>query len=115
MRDPDGHRRTTSDPPPDKLVNVSRDHPPARMRARRWLAVLYVLIAAAGITAAWRIHVHTQPCWAVRQLIDFNRTAQDELKAKHISRRPVPSASLECPPTPTTAHGLTACSSTPIV
>jgi len=60
--------------------------PPGRPRTmrltRHWVAVACVLIAAAGGAAAWRIHEQAQPCWAVRQLVDFNRTAQDGLKAK---------------------------------
>jgi hypothetical protein len=46
------------------------------------VAIACVLIAAAGALTAWRIHDETQPCWAVRQLIDFNHAAQDDLKAK---------------------------------
>ena len=52
-----------------------------RVLTRRWLLALCVVIAAAGIVGAWRIHSHPPPCRAVRALIDFNRTTQASLKA----------------------------------
>jgi hypothetical protein len=49
---------------------------------RRLLLVVCLVIAAAGAITAWRMHSQAQPCWAVQQLIDFNRTSQESLKAK---------------------------------
>jgi hypothetical protein len=68
--------------PADTLTSVSRDHARSRRFARRWVAIACVLIASIGAVTAWRIHDESQPCWAVRQLIDFNHAAQDDLKAK---------------------------------
>lgn len=53
------------------------------MLTRRWvLAVLCVVGAAAAMVVAWRVDENAQPCWTVRQLIDYNRDAQAALKAK---------------------------------
>ncbi|EFG78397.1 hypothetical protein HMPREF0591_1689 [Mycobacterium parascrofulaceum ATCC BAA-614] len=41
-----------------------------------------VAAAGAGLVVAWRIDERAQPCWSVRQFIDFNRDAQASLKAK---------------------------------
>jgi hypothetical protein len=65
-----------------RLATVSDDHPRKSRLARRWLAAVCVAVATAGGYTAWQIHVRAQPCWAVRQLIDFNRGAQDDLNAK---------------------------------
>ncbi|OOK65269.1 hypothetical protein BZL29_7780 [Mycobacterium kansasii] len=46
------------------------------------LAMVYVAVAAAGLVVAWRIDERAQPCWSVRQFIEFNRDAQASLKAK---------------------------------
>lgn len=68
--------------PANTLPSGSDERPRHARFARRWVAIACVLIAAAGALTAWRIHDETQPCWPVRQLIDFNRAAQDNLKAK---------------------------------
>jgi hypothetical protein len=49
---------------------------------------------------AWRIDEKTQPCWAARQVIDFNRASQASLKTKtHFA----PVGSYEQDSVPTTA------------
>ncbi|OBB90355.1 hypothetical protein [Mycobacterium sp. 852002-30065_SCH5024008] len=53
-----------------------------RRTARRLLAIWCVAVTAAGLFVAWRIDERTQPCWAVRQFIDFNRDTQASFKAK---------------------------------
>ncbi|OBH12532.1 hypothetical protein A5695_16860 [Mycobacterium sp. E1747] len=45
-------------------------------------------VAAAGLFVAWRLDERAQPCWSVRQFIDFNRDAQASLKAKTRFARP---------------------------
>lgn len=54
----------------------------SRRSARLLLAAVCVAAAAAGGAQAWRIHEHSQPCWAVTQFVAFNRDAQTSLKAK---------------------------------
>ncbi|WP_231996359.1 hypothetical protein [Mycobacterium scrofulaceum] len=54
----------------------------SRKAARRLLTVWCVAVAAAGLFVAWRIDQRAQPCWSVRQFIDFNRDMQASLKAK---------------------------------
>lgn len=54
----------------------------SRKAARRLLTVCCVAVAAAGLFVAWRIDQRAQPCWSVRQFIDFNRDMQASLKAK---------------------------------
>jgi hypothetical protein len=61
---------------------VPVDSPRKRVLARRWVAAACVAAAAAGMFIAWRVDEKAQPCWAARQMIDFNRTAQASLKAK---------------------------------
>ncbi|MCV7313830.1 hypothetical protein H7J89_24905 [Mycobacterium paraffinicum] len=46
------------------------------------LAISCVAVAAAGLFVAWRIDERAQPCWSVRQFIDFNRDMQASMKAK---------------------------------
>ncbi|WP_233214662.1 hypothetical protein [Mycobacterium sp. 4858] len=41
-----------------------------------------MVTAAAGLVIAWRIDERAQPCWSVRQFVDFNRDMQASLKAK---------------------------------
>jgi hypothetical protein len=54
-----------------------------RRRASRWVQTLWCVAAAAGgLVVAWRIDERAQPCWSVRQFIDFNRNMQASLKAK---------------------------------
>lgn len=54
----------------------------SRAPIRRLLLVVCVVIATAGAFTAWRMHSQAQPCWTVRQLIEFNHTSQESLKAK---------------------------------
>lgn len=52
-------------------------------RTARWLlTIVCVAAATAGLVVAWRIDERAQPCWSVRQFIDFNRDTQASLKAK---------------------------------
>lgn len=44
--------------------------------------MLCVAAAAAGLVVVWRIIERAQPCWGVRQFINFNRDMQASLKAK---------------------------------
>lgn len=53
-----------------------------RRTARRLLTIWCAAVAAAGLFVAWRIDERAQPCWSVRQFIDFNRDMQASLKAK---------------------------------
>lgn len=53
-----------------------------RRTARRLLMMLCVAAAAAGLVVAWHIDERAQPCWRVRQFIDYNRDMQASLKAK---------------------------------
>ncbi|WP_264047760.1 hypothetical protein [Mycobacterium paraffinicum] len=53
-----------------------------RRTVRRLLAISCVAVAAAGLFVAWRIDERAQPCWSVRQFIDFNRDMQASMKAK---------------------------------
>lgn len=53
-----------------------------RRIARGLLALVCVAAAAAGGVVAWRIDERAQPCWSVRQFIEFNRDTQASLKAK---------------------------------
>lgn len=46
------------------------------------LALLCVAAAAGGLVVALRIDERAQPCWRVRQFIEFNRDTQASLKAK---------------------------------
>lgn len=57
-------------------------HPRATRWTRLGLAVLCTTLAASGVIERQRIHEQNQPCWAVRQFIDFNRTTQEILRAK---------------------------------
>jgi hypothetical protein len=86
--------------PADCLAIVSHDRSRRARLTRCWVAVACVLIATAGTAAAWRIHEQAQPCWAVRQLIDSNRTTQDGLKAKTYFP---PAGSFDEPKVPTDA------------
>lgn len=54
----------------------------SRRIARGLLALVCVAAAAAGVVVAWRIEERAQPCWSVRQFIEFNRDTQASLKAK---------------------------------
>lgn len=49
---------------------------------RGLLALVCLAAAAAGGVVAWRIEERAQPCWSVRQFIEFNRDTQASLKAK---------------------------------
>lgn len=54
----------------------------SRRVARGLLALVCVAAAAAGVVVAWRIDERAQPCWRVKQFIEFNRDTQASLKAK---------------------------------
>jgi hypothetical protein len=49
---------------------------------RRVLVFICAVAAAAAMVVAWRADEKAQPCWTVRQFIDYNRDAQAALKAK---------------------------------
>jgi hypothetical protein len=49
---------------------------------RRVLVFICAVAAAAAMVVAWRVDEKAQPCWTVRQFIDYNRDAQAALKAK---------------------------------
>lgn len=53
-----------------------------RRAARGLLALLCVVTVAGGLVVAWRIDERAQPCWRVRQLLEFNRNSMASLKAK---------------------------------
>ncbi|MDD4865692.1 MAG: hypothetical protein PHQ28_00740 [Mycobacterium sp.] len=71
-----------------------------RRAARLLLALVCVTVATAGLTVAWRIDQRAQPCWPVRQFIDFNRDTKAALKAK---TRFAPAGSYEQDSLPTAA------------
>jgi hypothetical protein len=49
---------------------------------RRVLVFICAVAAAAAMVVAWRVDEKAQPCWTVRQFIDYNRDARASLKAK---------------------------------
>lgn len=53
-----------------------------RRVARGLLALLCAAAAVGGVIVAWHIDERAQPCWRVRQFIEFNRDTQASLKAK---------------------------------
>jgi hypothetical protein len=62
---------------------VTQPNPRRRVLTRRRVLVLLCAVAAAAaMVVAWRVDEKAQPCWTVRQFIDYNRDAQASLKAK---------------------------------
>jgi hypothetical protein len=54
-----------------------------RVLTRRWVLVMVcVVTAAVAMVVAWRADENAQPCWTVRQFIEYNDDAQASLKAK---------------------------------
>lgn len=41
-----------------------------------------VAVVTGGLVVSWRIDERSQPCWSVREFIDFNRNMQASLKDK---------------------------------